>query len=123
MVEQQPDPVTGPDAPSQQMARELVGLRVQVVIGQDGVAGVHSESAVQPIASYPVAPVLKEVIEAFAGRPANGVFRPLANQDAVSRRGPVECDINKISSPRTDDAPLIRTATAQEALEEIAHQR
>ena len=110
MVEQQPDPVTGPGTPGQQMASELVGPRVQLAIGQDSVASVHGELAALTVVSTPVAPILEKVIETFARLPPDRVLRLLADQDAVSRRSPAEREINKIACPRIDDAPLNQTA-------------
>jgi hypothetical protein len=101
MVEQQPDPIIGPGSLSQQMACELVGPCIQLVMGQGGVIGIHGEPAAL---LHPVAQILEEVMETFTGSPPDRVLTVLPDQDAVSRHNPAKRVINKVAYPHIDDA-------------------
>ncbi|MGH3981863.1 MAG: hypothetical protein ACRDST_04005 [Pseudonocardiaceae bacterium] len=86
------------------MARELVGPRIQLVVGQGGVTGIHGEPAT--VVHVKIAQILEEVIEMFAGSPPDRVLKLLADQDAVIRHCPAEFEINKVAYPRIDGCPL-----------------
>ncbi len=67
------------------MASELVGPRVQLVVGEDDVARIHGQMVASAVLPHPVALVLEEVVETFAFPPADRVLVPRADQVLVCR--------------------------------------
>ena len=74
IVEQQADPVAGLDAkPADQESRDPVGRRVELVVGQPAGRAVDREVPAAACPPQRVAVVLKQVLEALAVLPAEGV--------------------------------------------------
>ncbi len=85
-VKQQADSVPRAGAAGQQVPGQLIGSGVQLVVGQDDLAGVHGQLAAAAVVAQLVAPGLEQVLHTFPGPPPDRLLITRAHQYWSCRR-------------------------------------